>query len=84
MLDPEYKPSQFSRKDYHKLYEMATQGNGLRSRLNAAKYRDKRIQRSLRDSEIKVFYCPYKDLPKHINSTLSALDILKWRLTINK
>lgn len=81
-----YKVSQFSRKDYMILYNMATKGNNLRYRLRSSKFRDKKFQRTfVTIDECIIFYCPFKDLAKHINMTSSvALDILKWRLSINK
>jgi hypothetical protein len=81
-----YKESQFSKKDYHILYEMATPGTRLRVRLKECKFRDKKFQRNLiNKKEAEVFYAPFNTLAMYINTpTQTAQDILKWRLTINK
>ena len=80
-----YKESQFTSKDYKLLSKMATPDNGLRWKLHSAKYRDKRVQRTLSEEVSGVFYCPFNQLAKYINVNDSAVqDILKWRLQINK
>lgn len=84
----DYVPSQFTSKDYRVLYNFATPGSGIRSRINDSRFRDKRIQRELLSTFPKayeVLKAPYKDLAKYINvSSTAAQDILKWRLQINK
>lgn len=81
-----YKESQFDRKDYHILYDMATPGTWLRRTICECKFRDKKFQRTLLKKEVaEVFYAPFNQLPKYINTPSQiAQDILRWRLTIHK
>lgn len=81
-----YKESQFTKKDYHILYDMATPGTWLRVKLRGSKFRDKKFQRTFKlKADAEVFYAPFNQLPKYINApTQVGQDILKWRFKINK
>ena len=85
MVDP-YIPSQFNRKDYHTLRNLASPESNLYWRVHNANYRDKRFQRSLRNQEeYNAFTCPYNMLGTLINTIdPGAKDIVKWRLNIGK
>ncbi len=80
-----YEKSQFSRKDYHKLYLRASAGSRLRSRIHEARYRDKRIQRKMHDMELLTLHAPFEDLPLYIGTSYpGARDIVLWRLELGK
>jgi hypothetical protein len=81
-----YRESQFNREDYRVLFNIASPHSGLKSRIHNAKYRDKKIQRSLiSKEECKVFLCPLDELPLYLHiKDAAAQDIIKWRLHINK
>ena len=81
----EYEKSRFDRRDYQKLYQRASAGSGLRSRIHEARYRDKRIQRLMHDMELMALHAPFEDLPLYINSAYpGARDIVQWRLELWK
>jgi hypothetical protein len=84
--DIQYRESQFNRKDYHRLYEIATPFSLIRFRIASAAYRDKRFQRVLTSAERQVFYCTLKEVPimmgRYIDN--SVQDIARWRLDIAK
>jgi hypothetical protein len=81
-----YRESPFTKQDYHILYDMATPGTNLRSKIHDARFRDKRFQRKISTfEEHDVFNCPFNQLARYINvKPQAAQDILKWRLHINK
>jgi hypothetical protein len=83
---PTYTPSQFNRKDYRILYNIASSESGLRHRISNDNFRDKRFQRSLNtQEEWNAFTCPYNKLATLINTKdPGAKDIVKWRLNIKK
>lgn len=88
MIDahPPYSPSQFNRKDYRVLYNMASSESSLRGRIHSASFRDKRFQRALNNKEeYKAFTYPLNRLATLINTKdPAARDIIKWRLSIKK
>lgn len=94
----DYTPSGFTKKDYQRLAEMnrptATQNSifGLNSMLRIAQWRDKRIQRRLKESwdrvSLKAFTCPLEDVPLYLGRggiahQLPSL-IAAWRLELGK
>jgi len=87
--DIHYVPSQFTHKDYKKLFDIA-ESSSLRILLHEARYRDKRIQRKIGNpfydkSKLELLKCPLEELPLHVNEhTIMGQDIVKWRLTIAK
>jgi hypothetical protein len=84
-----YVPSQFTHKDYKKLFDIA-KSSSLRILLHEARYRDKRIQREIGSPsydkfKLELLKCPLEELPLHVNEdTIMGQDIVKWRLTIAK
>jgi hypothetical protein len=85
--DIQYRESQFNRKDYHRLYEIASSPfSSLKSRIAYAAYRDKRFQRVLTSSERQIFYCTLKEVPIMMGRYTddSVQDIARWRLDIAK
>jgi len=80
-------PSQFNKKDYQLLYKIATTGS-IRRTLKYANFRDKRFRRTFVGAQLiiqKVFECPFEDIPLYINEkNINALNIIKWRLQLNK
>lgn len=78
-----YRQSQFTKKDYHKLYDYAPSGLGLKTILHVANYRDKRVQRVLSTEAVKVLHAALEDTPMYINSKDEyARVIARWRLSI--
>jgi hypothetical protein len=72
-----YRKSQFNRKDYHKLFDYAPSGLGLKTILHVTNYRDKRVQRELSTETVKVLHAALEDTPMYINSKVDILPRLK-------
>jgi len=80
-----YCKSQFTRKDYSKLYSYAPTGLGLKTLIHCAAYRDKRVQRALLTEAVKVLHAALEDIPLYINSKDEyARIIAQWRLSIGR
>jgi hypothetical protein len=82
-----YQPL-YTKRDYHKLYDMSVTGDGIWGIVHSYGYRDKRIQRYLYCdlyAAYEVLVCPLDEIPLHINAkNLTAHTIVRWRLAIGK
>ncbi|MBD3260927.1 MAG: hypothetical protein GF334_04495 [Candidatus Altiarchaeales archaeon] len=96
--EEDYTPSGFTRKDYQRLAEINNKRPpeeyvwGLHNMLIAASWRDKRIQRILREGQDRVSWevlmCPLEDVPMYLGSKGIARQlpslIAAWRLELGK
>lgn len=86
-MEFEYKPL-YNRKEYRLLYAMRTLFDEIPTILNKASYRDKRVQRIMREHYHSAYYaltCPMEEIPTLINhESLTTQTVTKWRLHLGK